>query len=56
MYPPYYKSIVVDNLLERITIELMISAHKNVIVIICHFSGGSMVMWTTTHCLDFVSM
>ena len=23
-------------------------------VIICHFSGGGMVMWTTIHCFDFV--
>ena len=22
-------------------------------VIICHFSGGGMVVWTTTHCFDF---
>ena len=25
-------------------------------VIICHFSGGGMVMWTTTHCFDFFGM
>ena len=25
-------------------------------VIICHFSGGGMVMWTTTHCFDFLCM
>ena len=23
-------------------------------VIICHFSGGSMVMWTTKYCFDFL--
>ena len=23
-------------------------------VIICHFSGGGMVMWTTIHCFDFL--
>ena len=22
-------------------------------VIICHFAGGDMVMWTTSHCFDF---
>ena len=22
-------------------------------VIICHFSGGDVVMWTTSHCFDF---
>ena len=25
-------------------------------VIICHFSGGDMVMWTTSHCFDFFCM
>ena len=23
-------------------------------VIICHFSGGGIVMWTTIHCFDFL--
>ena len=36
-----HKSIVVDNLLECITIEIMISGHKNVIVSCLYRTPGS---------------
>ena len=50
-----HKSIVVDNLLECITIEIMISGHKNVIVSCLYRTPGSNINYFSEILCDLYS-